>query len=476
MLQLAALAGAAAAAYGGTAAWLWDRWLVDPYYSHGPLVPLVSAALLWTRRSSLRLGSGRTTLAAAALLASGAILLVGTRLRFEMLGALALVGTLLALASALGGGALLRACAFPILYLLFAVPLPLFFVQALSLPLQRLSSAAAGTLLQWLGADCVRNGVHLQFPGFALTIADACSGLRSLVTVLALAALFAGVLPASRSRRLLLVCAAVPLAIVANVLRIAATAVVGLALSGEAAAGFFEQGSGVIFFLLVTLGLCALLPPSRPRAPDARRDPSPMGSLLPPLLALAAVAASSLGLRHSLPRPRIWDLREWAPSVQGWNAARLTPEGQSLDRSGAALRFSRPGVPPVDVLVRIEDDPRYLHTPELCSTAAGWLPDRRRTAGIPFGGHPVELTVLQASRGRDRVLVASWAMVDGRAVDDTLDYHLEVVRARWRRGRCTVLQVEAATGFRNEAESEAMERLTSVLKGIHEEVGRLLAR
>src|SRR6185369_4450476 len=165
--------------------WMWGRWQTDPFYSHGPLVPVVSAFLLWRSRDRLRLAPAISLPAIAILVVAAVLHLLGVRLMFEFLSSVSLILILAAAARLAGGAALLRTTAFPLAYLLFAIPLPMILLQQISLPLQLFSSACAAGVLQGLGCDVARQGVLLAFPKFTLAVADACSGLRSLLTVLA---------------------------------------------------------------------------------------------------------------------------------------------------------------------------------------------------------------------------------------------------------------------------------------------------
>src|SRR6185295_19365517 len=222
-----------AAAYGTTLDWLWGRWGTDPFYSHGPLIPLVSAGLLWSRRRELRLQPSGP-LPALALLAAAAVLhLLGVRLLFEFLSAVSIVLVLAALTLLAGGVPLLRRLWFPLLYLLFAIPLPRMILEKVSVPLQLFSSAAAEAVFSAVGAPVTRQGVLLIFPTFTLAVADACSGLRSLITVLAISTLAAWLVPASRRRKAALIAIGSAAALIGNIARISLAGFIGIAFDGN---------------------------------------------------------------------------------------------------------------------------------------------------------------------------------------------------------------------------------------------------
>jgi len=306
------LVGAATAAllgivYASNIVWLWGRWWSDPFYSHGPLVPIVSGLLLWSQRRNLRLDPQMTWTAVAVLAAASLLHLLGVRLMFEFLSSLSLLTTLAAVALLAGGRPLLRGVAFPLGYLLFAVPLPMVLLQQVSLPLQLFSSACARALLAGLGCPVQRVGVLLAFPSFTLAVADACSGLRSVMMVLAIATLAAWLARAPLSRKVVLVVLSSIVALLINVLRITLSALIGLAFDGETACLLFEKYSGYLFFALVVLSTLAVF---KAIVPAPAPEPAPPRARIPVWRRLPAAGrgwpgdAPSPGLRCPAQRPK----------------------------------------------------------------------------------------------------------------------------------------------------------------------------
>lgn len=231
-------------------------WSGDPSWSHGPLVPAAAAAALWLRLAGLRAAprhpdprAGYPVLFAALALrlAGGLVDTVAAGNAGLFLQGLSLVLLLAGGVALLCGRGWLRLTAGPIGFLLFMVPLPAALVEAVSLPLRSWSTAIAASGLPRLGVPVLREGNVLVLPGAAVGVADACSGLHSLISLLAVAAalvLFGGddepgwLLPA-------LLVSALPLAAVANALRIAALAL-GAAHGGVS--GAVHTASGVALF------------------------------------------------------------------------------------------------------------------------------------------------------------------------------------------------------------------------------------
>ncbi len=429
-----------AAVYAPTIAWLTGRWGSDPFYSHGPLVPLISAWVLWNRRERLRLDPAVRGPALGLLAGAALLLLLGGRLKFEFLSSISILLSLAALLQLAGGAALLREAAFPLAYALFALPLPMLLLEKISLPLQVLSSACAGGFLGGLGVEVTRRGVLLVFPGFTLAVADACSGLRSLITVLALSTLAAHLMKAPAARKLLLVGAGMLAALAANVLRIALSGLVGLVADGDAAVAFFEGWSGLLFFALVILGLLggsALLEKPAPAVPKpaapAAAAARPLAAVLlaPLLLILAPAGAAAAWLRADGTGAAPERLASWRPSLPGWELTEaVRREGQPGEELLRGL-LRRPGGAQVSFSAVYGVSGRYLHSPEACSLAAGWIAERQEL--IEAGGLPVNVWILR--RGAERVCLFFWYSLAGAPQRSTLGQHVGAVWQRLRTGR-----------------------------------------
>ena len=147
-----------------------------------------------------------------------------------------------------------RALLFPWAFLFFMIPIPAILFNQIAFPLQLLASEFASSLLALLGVPVLREGNVIQLPAMALEVAEACSGIRSLMSLGALAIIYGYFLEPGIFRRLLLVLAAVPIAVAANALRVMGTGLLGQYWSPEKAEGFFHTFSGWVIFLL-SLGM-----------------------------------------------------------------------------------------------------------------------------------------------------------------------------------------------------------------------------
>jgi exosortase len=144
---------------------------------------------------------------------------------------------------------------FGIGYLVFMLPMPPFLMNVVSFNLKLFAARTGSALAAKMGIPLVRSGVTIHMPAGSLRIADPCSGLRSLIALVALGALFAYLTKGPLWKRAVLFATAVPLAVIANVVRIAVLCAVANVWGVDAALGFFHDASGLLLFLIAFAGL-----------------------------------------------------------------------------------------------------------------------------------------------------------------------------------------------------------------------------
>ncbi|HVP37170.1 MAG TPA: exosortase/archaeosortase family protein [Terriglobales bacterium] len=238
-------------------------WWVDSNYSHGFLVPLVSAYLVWKKKDKLiTLERKKSYLGFLILLLGLGIYIVGTAGAEYFSARLSLVIVLFGLIFYLNGKEWAKELLFPIAFLAFMVPIPNVIYYAIAFPMQLLSSKLTQTLLHFIGLPSVRQGNIILLPNYSMEVAEACSGLRSLVSLLALGAFFAYVTfprePDSRKsnfKRLILFISVFPIAIGANIFRIFITAIGAYVISPKLAEDFLHKLSGLVVFLISVFSL-----------------------------------------------------------------------------------------------------------------------------------------------------------------------------------------------------------------------------
>lgn len=233
------------------------QWATDENMGHGFFVPLVAGYIAWQRREELLAtprkpngwGLFLVVFAAAEALAGtlGAELFTA-RMAFIV----ALVGVILYI----GGTGWLKVLAFPLLLLPFMVPIPAIIYAQLTLKLQMLASQLGEILISAMGIPVLRAGNTLQLPSQTLDIAEACSGIRSLMSLAFLSLAYAYIADKRVWMRWALLAATVPIAIGANGVRVAVTGLLS-EIDTKLAQGTYHETEGYIVFLVAMVALIA---------------------------------------------------------------------------------------------------------------------------------------------------------------------------------------------------------------------------
>lgn len=248
-----------AIAYGFVLLALARQWADDPNYTHGFFVPLMSVLLARRRLDRFRSAPRSPDAAGIAVVFAGALLYLAGVLAAELFTSrISLVVVLAGLVLALEGRARLRAMAFPIAFLLFMIPLPYVIYYKLTFPLQIESSCLAAGLLTAVGLPVIREGNVLHLEGYSLEVVTACSGLRSIMTLGTIGVFISDLVPLSRVGRVFHWALIVPVAMGANVARLAVTAGLAAVAGPETAESFLHDLSGLVLFVSGVLALFAV--------------------------------------------------------------------------------------------------------------------------------------------------------------------------------------------------------------------------
>lgn len=242
--------------YHQTLVTLWRTWQTNPNYSHGYLIPPVVAFLLWRERGRFLEARERGSMFGLVLI--GIALLghvVSMRAGVFMTQGYSLVLLLFGLSLFFYGGRATRTVWFPLSYLVLMLPMPPYLMNVIAFRLKVFAAGAGSGIAVRLGIPLVRSGMTIHIPAGSLRIADPCSGLRSLLALVALGALFAYLTRGKVWKRLVLFASAVPLAVFANVIRISVLCVVANVWGIGAALGFFHDFSGLLLFMIAFIGL-----------------------------------------------------------------------------------------------------------------------------------------------------------------------------------------------------------------------------
>ena len=250
-------------AYHSTFLWLYERYTgPDSDYSHGFLIPLVSGYLIWKKRDELQhtvLSNSKVGLSLVVLALLIHIGSVWTHVYFT--SGFSILLFFVGLSLYLLGPAFTKKISFPLGFLIFMFPLPMGAIAAFSFPLKMMVSNLAASFLNVAGLPIFREGAIVHLANTTLTIDDPCSGIRSLISLLALGALMAYLAKTSLGGKAALFISAIPIAIFTNVLRVCALILAANSLGSQWAMPdhWFHTGSGMgVFGISMVLLLLAM--------------------------------------------------------------------------------------------------------------------------------------------------------------------------------------------------------------------------
>jgi len=258
-MQILVLAALVTALYHRiVVAWVEQLW-TDPYYSHCFLVPIFSIWVIWNSRARFwNLPVQPNWSGVIITLCSLSILVLGVFGDENFLSRTSLMLLLAGLVIQFFGWRYFRAGLFPWAVLFLMIPLPRILFSQITLPLQFLSSRLGSGLLNVAGIWHLREGNLIHLRSLTLDVAEACSGLRSLMSLITVSVFYGYVFQFKRWQRLVLVLCSIPIAIVANGFRIMGSGVVGQYWGPDKSEGFFHSFSGVVVFVFSFLLLVAL--------------------------------------------------------------------------------------------------------------------------------------------------------------------------------------------------------------------------
>jgi exosortase len=248
--QLVILLSAFGVLYAHTIAKLVRDWSIDDNYSHGFLIPVIAVYLVWQRRDELAGLSAETDYRGLLLVAIGMVLHIVGNLGAELFTMrVSLIVTLWGLVLFLCGGSITRRVAVPLVYLVFMVPIPAIIWNKFAFPLQLFAAGLTAKLVSLIGIPILREGNILHLANTTLEVVDACSGLRSLTSLLALSGAFAFIVNLRSLSRWVLFLSAIPIAVAVNILRLTVTAIMARYIGPEVAHGFMHDASGLLIFV-----------------------------------------------------------------------------------------------------------------------------------------------------------------------------------------------------------------------------------
>jgi exosortase D (VPLPA-CTERM-specific) len=456
--QLALLASAAAAlllVFQGTFTYLYGFWQRTEY-SHGILIPFISAYLLWRQRARFAQLTWHTSWGGVALALLGlAIYFLGRLASITTLDAYALVIVIAGCVYGIMGWEAFKVALVPIALLFLMNPVPRFFYNNLSLNLQLLSSQLGVALMRLFGVSVYLEGNVIDLGSYKLQVAEACSGLSYLFPLMTLGVIIAYLFKGKAWMRWCLFLSTIPITVLMNSFRVGVIGILVDRFGIAQAEGFLHAFEGWVIFIVCLLALLAQawvllrlsgdprslrqvltpeLPPVSTTAPAVRpRELGKPAVAVLLILLVAVVPARALSQRPEM-RPSRASFAGFPLQVGEWRGQRMTLEAIYLDTlrlddyvladyvDQSAGDSAQSVATPVNLYVAYYASQRSgqsAHSPRSCLPGGGW-------SIVDFGQHELpgvgaERTALRVNRaivqhGTQRQLVYYWFQERGRSI------------------------------------------------------------
>jgi len=247
-----------AVCYAPILAALVKNWNDDADMGHGFFVPIIAGYIAWQKRSQIADIRARPNWWGLAIVIYGAVQMYIATLGAELfLARTSFVISIIGMVLLLGGREYLRVFAFPLFLLFFMVPIPAIIYNRITFPLQIYASEAADSVLGLLGYAVLREGNILELPSQRLSVVEACSGIRSLLSLSFLSLVYGYFFEKKTWIRVALFLSTIPIAMIANAARVTLTGILS-EIKPELAEGFFHEFSGWVIFM-IALGIMVAL-------------------------------------------------------------------------------------------------------------------------------------------------------------------------------------------------------------------------
>jgi exosortase len=226
-----------------------SAWSTDDNYSHGFFIVPLAVYFAWERRRAIASAPEQPSIAGLLVVAGSLLLLVAGVLGAELfLARISILGTIAGVILFLFGWQMLRILAFPLAFMVLMVPLPAMIFNKIAFPLQLLASHVGESTVSAMNIPILREGNVLVLANATLEVAEACSGIRSLVSLVTLGLVFGYFVDHRIWVRAFIAFSAIPVAILANGLRVASAGVAAHYYGAVGVEGLFHQFSGWVVF------------------------------------------------------------------------------------------------------------------------------------------------------------------------------------------------------------------------------------
>jgi len=462
--------------YWSTIARLIAQWWSDPNFSHGFFVPLFTAFVIWQERDHLKRITPAASWSGLAFIAVAMCVLLTGQLGAELfLARFSLLILLAGLIVLFLGWNAFRAVLFPWAFLLLMIPIPAIIFNQITFPLQLQASKLAALALPLFRVPILREGNVISLPYMQLEVAEACSGIRSLMSLATLAVIYGYLAERRIWVRCLLAIASIPIAIIANSVRIIGTGLLVQYWDPDKAEGYFHASWGWIIFVISLLLLYALhsairaiwreQPPATKAAePASNADDARIKKTF--VASTSRLAASALLIAGTAAFLYLHSSAETFPpraTLDSFPQQLGTWEGSdvAIDKDVLAV------LDPTDYLSRAYQNAQQpdqyaslfiayfasqrtgkeVHSPKNCLPGAGWSPLESRRIHISVPGHaPFPANRYVVGKGDSRALVLYWYWAHDRGVASEYwsKYYLVADSIRMNRSDGSIVRLTTA--------------------------------
>ena len=240
--------------YFDTLKWLIVSWTNNAYYSHGFFIPIISGYLIWNMRKDLENIEKKHSHEGLIIFIVGIVMYgIGSLMTIRFISGLSLIVTISGLILYLYGWKFINKIKFPLLFLIFMIPLPIIDLAAP--PVQTIAAAGSVKLANIVGIPVTRDGLLLNLPTGSLEVAIECSGLNSIISLMALSCIFAFILDFGLIKKSIIFTSSIPIAMISNILRITSVLAIGNKYGIEVATGYFHSFSSLLLFSIALVGI-----------------------------------------------------------------------------------------------------------------------------------------------------------------------------------------------------------------------------
>lgn len=425
-----------------------QEWWENPDYSHGFLVPFISLYFAWTKKdrlASISLKPNRWGL--FILLAGCGLFLLGNLGAELFLMRTSLIVVIVGIIIFLLGQAFMKELLFPVGFLVFMIPLPAIVFNAIAFPLQLFAAKTATFCLQSIHIPVLREGNLIQLSTTIMDVTEACSGIRSLVTLITLGTLFAYIKEDTNWKRSVIIGSTIPIAIIANAFRVTGTGILAEYIGEETAVGFYHTFSGWIVFVIAFI-LLLIVGFILSKAPDIKRTRlnsvtvssrklEQMATSRSPFLISAAlilmVILANQAMSHGEPVMLRNEFSSFPLKLGEWQGKEEHYEDKIVKVLGVTDYMTRPYTKVSETTGQVENLWLYIgyyasqrkgatyHSPKNCLPGSGWEIIDTEQVAVPLESikgiknkETVNKVIIQ--KGLDRQLILYWYQDRGRVI------------------------------------------------------------